>query len=560
MEITPLFAIDAQKMLGSGDSSGAIQLLEQGISMYPEYTTAYAVIARAFMQMRDTETAYEWVQRGLKRFPTHRALITLERDLRQQTFAGSSTKEEKKTPPSIVPASSHDVSKPAPIHEPPTASAQGSKEHDQLNNASPSPSIIVQHSQDSAPIVDVQQATAPERSEQDAQAQEDRSREESQHEEILREETGGVTNTLAENEEVSAPAELSDVSEREVLLDDALSNVDDDNDAWSHAREMVEDIDVKVADDSDEDAAPEISATPEISDVSEIPDAGEVYDTKEMHANGEDRSVRVGDAEQLMDDALSNVDDDNDQWGEVTRIVEDADTNVRSDDERDESQAKQNLSDTVNTDEVLQKINVVGGNVVMDGVFMRDVMERLELQGLRLVSTANTASRRTIRSSAMRLIPGLEYTPLRVQSSVKNHRSLSQLPDPPPFPVIRGSAMNVSPTLGSAQASKSSRKTSKTDRTSRPSDAPKSHLEELALRLEKVRTPVTEEPDIITTRGAAEGVEPTLVTETMAKIYEQQGFIEQAIKAYRQLARVKPDRRSEFEQRIAALESSAPGE
>ncbi|MFN5865887.1 MAG: tetratricopeptide repeat protein, partial [Candidatus Kapaibacterium sp.] len=91
MEISPLFAIDAQKLLGAGDASGAVQLLEQGIEVFPEYTTAYAVMARAFMQMRDAESAYEWVKRGLKQAPTHRALVILEQELRRQTFSGTTT-------------------------------------------------------------------------------------------------------------------------------------------------------------------------------------------------------------------------------------------------------------------------------------------------------------------------------------------------------------------------------------------------------------------------------------------------------------------------------------
>jgi hypothetical protein len=40
----------------------------------------------------------------------------------------------------------------------------------------------------------------------------------------------------------------------------------------------------------------------------------------------------------------------------------------------------------------------------------------------------------------------------------------------------------------------------------------------------------------------------------MAKIYAQQGLTDQAIKAYRQLARSKPERREEFEQRIDELQ------
>ena len=337
------------------------------------------------------------------------------------------------------------------------------------------------------------------------------------------------TSTVHEQVSVDVP-HLPEADEEERLLDDALSNVDDDNDEWEHARDAVDerDVDVPVSDSS---------------------------------------PVEPLSHEGLLDEALSNMDDDNDAWVEAKGLVDDVDGGMRRDEESEagdidgeKNDDTRQRSEPMRTDEVLQKINVVGGNVVMDRVFMRDVMERMELQGLRLVSTSTGSSRRTIRSSAMRLIPGLEFTPLRVQSSPKAYRSVSQLPEMPPFPVIRGSSMNVSPMLSPTASPKPSRKVSKPERVPRAADAPRTHLEELAQRLEKVRTPVTEEPDGITTRGAAEGVEPTMVTETMARIYEQQGFTEQAIKAYRQLARVKPEKRDEFERRIAALESSDSGE
>ena len=67
---------------------------------------------------------------------------------------------------------------------------------------------------------------------------------------------------------------------------------------------------------------------------------------------------------------------------------------------------------------------------------------------------------------------------------------------------------------------------------------------------------MTEEPDSLSVRAADAASEPSMVTETMANIYVQQGAVEQAIKAYTQLARMKPERREEFEQRIRELQSA----
>ncbi|MFM2133550.1 MAG: hypothetical protein RL156_831 [Bacteroidota bacterium] len=510
MDISPLFAIDAQKLLGTGDASGAVHLLEKGIEVYPEYATAYAVMARAYMQMRDVESAYEWVQRGLKQFPTHRALVILEQELRRQTFGGTATESHAAQPVRIEESEQEvlQVSAEESPQEPPEESSEESQPE-----SSPT--------QSEAPAADVR------------------------------------------IDEPNLHAHYPEANERGVLLDEALSNVDDDNDQWNKAAEIVDEHHVDV---------------PESETETETESLPEHYPAVQSAAD-----VRT-------DDALSNIDDDNDAWTEVRAAAEEAveeevlkeehpedaaavgedsvgedsvgedvaleQNDVPADDEiTDHSGDSRHVTAAgISTEEVLQKINVVGGNVVVDKVIMRDLMERMELQGLRLISSPAAGSRRAFRSSAMRLIPGLEFTPLRVQSSPKARRSTSHLPELPPFPVIRGSEMNVSPTLAPSAPAKASKKSSKADRSSRSSDAPKTQLEELALRLEKVRTPITEEPDGVTPRGVSEGVEPTLVTETMAKIYAQQGLTDQAIKAYRQLARSKPERREEFEQRIVELQ------
>ncbi|MFN9776852.1 MAG: tetratricopeptide repeat protein [Candidatus Kapaibacterium sp.] len=499
MEISPLFAIDAQKLLGAGDASGAVQLLEQGIEVFPEYTTAYAVMARAFMQMRDAESAYEWVKRGLKQAPTHRALVILEQELRRQTFSGTTTESNSVQQDPVedsVAEHSHE-----PPHEP--------------SHEAPPPSVPEE------PIAHTPSAPP------------------------------------------NLQAHYPEANEHEVLLDEALSNVDDDNNDWNKATELVDEHHVDV---------------PEPETESETEPETEPETTQPA---AESKPSMQSAADTLTDDALSNVDDDNDEWSEVRaeaeQAAEEQAAEVELPDEEEAAVVEDVAQDRldaagddeiahhsgdsrhahaagISTEEVLQKINVVGGNVVVDKVIMRDLMERMELQGLRLISSPSAGSRRTFRSSAMRLIPGLEFTPLRVQSSPKARRSTSHLPELPPFPVIRGSEMNVSPALAPSAPAKASKKSSRADRSSRSGDAPKTQLEELALRLEKVRTPITEEPDGVTPRGVSEGVEPTLVTETMAKIYAQQGLTDQAIKAYRQLARSKPERREEFEQRIDELQ------
>ena len=74
-------------------------------------------------------------------------------------------------------------------------------------------------------------------------------------------------------------------------------------------------------------------------------------------------------------------------------------------------------------------------------------------------------------------------------------------------------------------------------------------LEELAKRLEHAKIPVIEEEKTLPSPSFM----PSVVTETMANIYEQQGAFAQAIKAYQVLARNNPEKLEYFESKIAQL-------
>ena len=538
MSISPLFAIDAQKMLGAGDASGAVHLLEEGIAVYPEYATAYAVLARSYMQMRDVESAYEWVRRGLGRFPTHRALAILEKDLRPQTFAGTDTEQRTASDATYSASTSQERGSTTPAV--PSAEVKNAAvDSDQPQPLSPSPSAVnadavMQTHTDASSAEDMIGAKSDERDSEDSaeetiapnvdsDAQTKNNAEEDDDQEVR------------EMAETTTPLSEEPTRSEDELLDDALSNVDDDNDAWNGARELVDDIHRDMPSENEEAKA-------------QLPAANE--------------------QEQLLDDALSNIDDDNDEWTDIREVVADRDIHVPIETVSGDNKEDADAPAPLDTESVLQKINVVGGNVVMDRVVMKDVMGRPEVQRLKVVNTAGRGTKSTLRSSAMRLIPGLEFTPLRVQSGPTTlRRSLSSI-EYPPFPVIRGSSMNISPALVPAplkestlkasakEYAKENSKRSRADRKARTGEAPRTQLEELAQRLERVRTPMTEEPDSLSVRAADAASEPSMVTETMANIYVQQGAVEQAIKAYTQLARMKPERREEFEQRIRELQSA----
>lgn len=175
----------------------------------------------------------------------------------------------------------------------------------------------------------------------------------------------------------------------------------------------------------------------------------------------------------------------------------------------------------------------------------RTVVRREVPSVLRIIDTAPTSDdARIIRSSAVRLIPGLEYTTLRFEGmKARGRRAIQPLSEPPSFrdfhspmrPFVRPRPhQNVE----SAPA--------------RPAVKKPLSLEELASRLEKVRMPrpgESTQPPVGPVHTPGTG--PALVTETIARIYEQQGALEKALEAYRALQRQKPDKHAYFERLIA---------
>ena len=152
---------------------------------------------------------------------------------------------------------------------------------------------------------------------------------------------------------------------------------------------------------------------------------------------------------------------------------------------------------------------------------------------------------RVIRSSSVRLIPGLEFTSLRFEASRSmGEHSINILPEPPSFRAFH----KVTP-IRKAEGGRQ-----KTEGGNRKADGgakKKVSLEELANRIGKVRMT----PEDLESRPPApdpmEGEQkPSLVTETLAKIYMQQKSFDKAIESFETLKKRYPDRADEFQKLI----------
>ena len=162
-----------------------------------------------------------------------------------------------------------------------------------------------------------------------------------------------------------------------------------------------------------------------------------------------------------------------------------------------------------------------------------------------------------LRSRNLRLIPGLEYAPLRKD---EGSRKIAPLVDEPKrfgMPPLGGTP---SPSFSEGSEGMDTQEKSDSSRTDQKGTPPPlsnqgereglTPLEELARRLETARIPaVEEEPE----EGESSSFEPSLVSDTFAGILVSQGAYAEAIKAYQMLARLKPERREEYEKKIAEI-------
>lgn len=152
---------------------------------------------------------------------------------------------------------------------------------------------------------------------------------------------------------------------------------------------------------------------------------------------------------------------------------------------------------------------------------------------LRLVEAAGGESVVRLRSAIVRLIPGLEFAPLRLSSPAQSSLRIAE-PPLPPFPSVGIPEEAMEP-------------------------EELSPLELLAQRLKQARIPPRSEPEELLPAEPPPEPEPEtaptpmVLTETMARIYEQQGAYEQALRVYEELCRREPHRRAEYERAIARL-------
>lgn len=79
MDISPLFAVDAEELLEQGNVQEAIELCLKGLEVYPGYPAGEALLARAYKILGDSNKANEILASAIEKNPLNKALDTLKK-------------------------------------------------------------------------------------------------------------------------------------------------------------------------------------------------------------------------------------------------------------------------------------------------------------------------------------------------------------------------------------------------------------------------------------------------------------------------------------------------
>ena len=90
---TPLFAVVAEKHLAENNFDMAETILRKGLADYPDYPSAYLILARVLFKMNKPEEAKEVYEKGYSIFENEQTKIFFE-----ELFSGSEQVKEEDNP------------------------------------------------------------------------------------------------------------------------------------------------------------------------------------------------------------------------------------------------------------------------------------------------------------------------------------------------------------------------------------------------------------------------------------------------------------------------------
>ncbi len=103
------FAVEAEKLLDSGDIVAAKDLCQSGVSVYHAYPMGWRILAEAYFELDDLKSSQNAIERGLLKFPKYFPLSDFKRIIEETEIIGEVTEDFKESEIILIPDETDDV-------------------------------------------------------------------------------------------------------------------------------------------------------------------------------------------------------------------------------------------------------------------------------------------------------------------------------------------------------------------------------------------------------------------------------------------------------------------
>ncbi|MCB0711567.1 MAG: hypothetical protein KDD67_04465 [Ignavibacteriae bacterium] len=558
------FPVEAEQLLQAGDLASATELCKYGLVYFPENISGYAVLAQAYLMLEQPERALNVLEDGYRRTRAEglKSFCDIIRGVESQE---SEIVDEVVADLQPVPGAVEVVESKSQESE-----SQESEIVDEVvADLQPVPGTVEaveSKSQESEIVDEVVAGFQP--ALETVEAVESKSQEsESQESEIADEVVAGFQPALETVEAVESKSQESEIVDEVVADLQPVPGIVEVVESKSQEPEIVDEVSADLQPTSseqvEEEGVPEfrfvVDSYVELSEEPVKEGREEMSEVEDLSESEEDSSVDFPFfiSFDSRSEGLVAEESDSDQVVELEGVRDEVESVVEKGREEalttDNAVVQEGSLHSVSLPNEKPKKIEQRESESKPTAIEGESGEPIELS----IRSGTRISR--LRSSNLRLIPGLEFAPLRRDEPKLKIAPLVQ-PIPPEPDVTLPEPEEPSQPERSEEMSAMLPDAALPEATSEipllsglfpqmpsTSSAPMTPLEELARRLETARIPIVEGES---TEREETAFEPSIVSETFAGILVKQGAYQEAIKAYQMLSRLKPERRADFEQKI----------
>ncbi len=557
-DISPLFAVEAEKLLSEGKTDDAIELCEKGILVYPKYPVALSILAKAYRIKGEIDTANEKLAAVEQFRPNYKAIETTKIQIAQPEFTiePSSEKTESQAEENID-KTIFEASKEADIDEVNSHTEEVRPEEDieipkteEENteddfdiNPEDIDAIFASDDDNSESTENEQNISSEENSELNVEPEENIIIE-GEFDPTLLDEIADELYDKDTQEEVELTYDISDNLTAE--LDNLIGDIEETN--------------TFIAEATPEDATKQQIITHDMtSSIDSIGNINEVSDTlqaieeepTEFDLNSELDDLEYDEDLEGISDELSF--DDEEEAPETPQVIEtkSAEFNVNSElDDLEYDEDLEGISDELQVDDIedqTENPQIIETKSAEQVASKTEEVDLSKLPKNAKMSYLIDDSVSAIRAKDVSLIPGLKTSPLQAESSVKSRNYSEQiLPTHPAFPDSI-SVNAITSTLGNNWEENSI----DLDDNDIDRSGAEDNFSMLADKIKNLSMPKIEELDY--GDEIEDYAPPTIISPTIATLLAIQGRTKEAIAAYEKLILEDPDNADAYREKIEEL-------